>query len=481
MADTTLLKRPPVVVVMGHVDHGKTTLLDYIRKSNVASKEAGGITQAVGAYEIDHKGQKITFIDTPGHEAFTKMRSRGATIADIAILVVGADDSVSVQTKEAIRIIKTAKLPYIVAINKVDKNTADVDRVKNDLLQAEVLLEGFGGSISFQPVSAKTGQGVEELLDLITLTAEVENLTYDPSVPAQGYVLEANTDKRVGLTATVIIKNGTLHAGDQIQAGNASGKIKGLKDFLGAPVKELAPSAPAIILGFENLPTVGDAFVTGSNVSGKESGGAVKTNIPTPAGDERKKINFVIKGISGGAVEALADAITKLSAPLGSIINIVSQGVGDISDNEAKLAVATNSFVVAYKVGITAPARALAQAHKLNVFESDIIYKLLEDLEAELTGRRKQLVAGELEVLAVFNQTDLTKQIIGGKVTTGEILNHSEIEVRRRGVAFTTGTITNLQQSKKDAASVPEGLECGMLVKAEKAISVGDQLIIRML
>ncbi len=478
-------KRPPVVVVMGHVDHGKTTLLDYIRKSNVAAREAGGITQGVGAYEITHNNERITFIDTPGHEAFSKMRSRGALIADIAILVVAADDGVSVQTKEAIKIIQDAKIPYVVAINKIDKNNADVDRTKTDLMKAGVLIEGYGGSISTQPISAKTGENVNELLDLILLTAEVEELTCDLTITGSGLILEAKMDSKSGALVTAIIKDGTLKVGEMIQAGNVVGKIKGLKNFLGENVKELTPCSPAIILGFETLPKIGDAFVTGSSVTEVTEAAKVVEVKRAAVVADAGRINFVLKANVAGSLEALTEAVKKIQAPGGKTINIVAESVSDVTDGDAKLASSTGSIIIAFKVKILPAAQTIIRTFNVKVFESEIIYELLEAITDEMTGRRRLLVAGDLEVLAVFNQTDKTKQIIGGKVIEGEIKNQGTIEVMRRGAIMTpakggqAGKIVNLQQNRKDAQTVAMGLECGLLVSSDTMIAKGDHLIIR--
>ena len=258
-------QRPPIVVVMGHVDHGKTTLLDYIRKTSVAAREAGGITQAVGAYEIERDGRKITFIDTPGHEAFSAMRSRGAQAADLAILVVAADEGVKPQTKEAIKILEDAKTPFIVAINKIDKTAGNIEKAKNDLMGVNVFLEGYGGQTSYQGISAKTGEGVEGLLDLVLLVADVEDLSYDPSAPATGYIVEASRDPRRGIAVSVIIRNGTLHRGDKVRTPSAMGKVKILEDFSGKTAESLEPSAPAVVIGFEDLPLIGEEFFAGGS------------------------------------------------------------------------------------------------------------------------------------------------------------------------------------------------------------------------
>ncbi len=476
--NTSNQKRSPVVVVMGHVDHGKTTLLDYIRKSNTAAKEAGGITQAVGAYEIKHGESRITFIDTPGHEAFTKMRSRGASIADIAILVVAADDGVNAQTKDAIRIIKETKLPYIVAINKIDIEGADPVKVKNGLAQEEIFVEGFGGDVSCQEISAKTGQGIPDLLDIITLTAEVEGLTYDPAAPATGFVLESFMNAQTGITATVIIKNGTLKTGDEIGTSTARGKVRGLRNFMNKAEKELAPSAPAIILGFEAIPKIGDMFGVGSAMpklvvqAGKE--------MPTQAEHEQKRLSFVVKADVAGSLEALVDQIKKIKTPDNTTrVTVLGEGVGDITDGDAKLAGSTDSFIVGFNVRQTPAAKTLISSQKIKVFSSDIIYELIKEIEEEFSGRKKQIVVGDLEILKVFDQKNNGAQIIGGKVVVGEIKNQSVVEIHRGEKEIGTGKIANLQQSKKDAASVPAGLECGMLFSSQVMIEKGDHLVSR--
>jgi translation initiation factor IF-2 len=473
-----MLPRSPIVVVMGHVDHGKTTLLDYIRKSNVAARESGGITQGVGAYEITHGDNRITFIDTPGHQAFTKMRSRGASIADIAILIVAADDGVSEQTKDAIRIIKETKIPYIVAINKIDIQGADVLKVKNGLAQEEIFVEGFGGDISCQEISAKTGAGVNDLLDLITLTAEMEELKYDPSVPATGFILETHMNPQTGLTATVIVKNGTLKVGGEIGTQSARGKVKGLRTFDGKVVKEITPSAPATILGFESLPRIGETFGVGATmpaivaVEGKA--------MPTEGEYLQKRLSFVVKADVAGALEALVDQIKAIKTPDNTTrVTILGEGVGDVTDGDAKMAGSTGSFIVAFRVKQTLAAKTLISSQKIKVFSSDIIYELLESVEEELSGKKRQMVAADLEILAVFDQKNKGAQIIGGKVTEGELKNQSEVEIHRKGTQVGTGKITNLQQSKKDVNEVVAGLECGMLFSSSILVVKGDHLIAR--
>lgn len=471
------VKRPPVVVVMGHVDHGKTTLLDYIRKSNTADREAGGITQGVGAYEIEHAGEKITFIDTPGHQAFTKMRSRGANIADIAILVVAADDGVNAQTKEVIEILQTSKLPYVVAINKIDKSNADLEKTKLSLSQNGVALEGFGGDVSFQALSAKTGEGVSELLDLIILVAEVEGLRYDPSVPAEGFVLEAKKDSRAGITATVILKNGTLNFGDELFTHSTSGKIKSLQNFLQKNVQSLLPSSPAVISGLSDIPKAGEAFRVGTAPTGV----ATVEETPETFDKKKKRVSFIIKAAVAGSAEALADAVSKLSPPdEHTVIVIADTGVGEISDGDVKHAITTGSYILGLDVKISKAAQSLLMGNEsVKVFQSKIIYELLDQVMAEFTSTKKGIIAGDLEILVAFNTENLQNQIIGGMVVAGLIKNRATLEIHRKNKEVGTGTIINLQQNKADAAEVLEGNECGLLFKSETAILKGDHLIMR--
>ena len=466
------IKRPPVVVIMGSVDHGKTTLLDYIRKTNVAAKEAGGITQSTGAYEITHKNEKITFIDTPGHAVFSKMRERGAKAADIAVIVVAVDDSVQLQTKEAIKIATESKTPFVVAINKVDKNNTDLDRVKNDLLQSGVLLEGYGGSVSFQPISAKTGEGVNELLDLILLTAEVEDLKYDPDAEAEGFILESKLDNRRGISASAILKNGTLRSGDNIVASHAFGRIKILESFLGKVIKEASPSSPVLIFGFEDLPKTGDTFRAGSKISAASATEVIKKSIVAKTKEE-KSLAVILKADTSGSLEALADIIRSLPAK-NKKIEIIEESVGEISDGDVKLAISTNAIIVGFHTKTDRAAEGLARANNIRILESDIVYELVKALEEFSVADMKP--SGKLEILAVFGKKG-GKQIIGGKVIDGEIKNNSVLEVERNKGIIDRGRVINLQQAKKDVAKVEMGNECGLLFDAKTEIKVGDVLM----
>ncbi len=464
-ASNNLKKRPPIVVVMGHVDHGKTTLLDYIKKTNIAAKEAGGITQSIGAYEITHNGEKITFIDTPGHEAFSKMRARGTKVADIALLVVAADDGVKPQTKDAHRIIKESETPFIVVINKIDKNNADVNRVKSELAQEGIMLEGFGGNISFKEISAKKGDGVEELLDLILLTAEIEGLTYDPQNPAKGFILESHIDSRRGIVASAIATDGILKEGDMI----GGVKIRSLEDFLGKRIKQAEPSAPALILGFAEVPEIGMEFIVGegsiSTVNYKSSEQEIKEGA----------LNIIIKASDTGSLEALTEVINNLPLPENVSINIVNQSVGDVSDGDAKLAINTGALIIGFKV----KEKTATEDKRLRVITSDIIYELIQKIEEWLKKTNEHIVAGDLEVLAVFGKKGGNKQIIGGKIAEGYMQNNSHVAIVRGGKELGGGKIVNLQKDKKDANRVEADNECGLMVSAEIEIKIGDHLIIK--
>ena len=384
--------RPPIVVVMGHVDHGKTTLLDYIRKANIAAREAGGITQATAAYEIVHADRKITFIDTPGHEAFTAMRSRGAQVADLAILVVAADEGVKPQTKEAIKIIVDAKTPFIVAINKVDKTGGNLDKARNDLMAAGVMLEGYGGQVSYCAVSAKTGEGVDELLDLVLLAADVEELTYDASAPASGFVLEAKRDPKRGIEATVIVKNGTLSRGDAVHTPSASGKVKILEDFLGKTVPRSSRprrrSSSALKRSrrwARNLrwaswrKSAGGAAAFGAGVSGA----AVKAANQI-AKSKPNTLNLILKAGDAGSLEALSVVLRGIDQKGGKEINIVEEGVGDITDGDIRHAMATQATIIGFKNRVEKGAKVLADAQTVTVITSEIVYDLSTAVEEYL-------------------------------------------------------------------------------------------------
>lgn len=478
MAEETHIKpRQPIVAVMGHVDHGKTTLLDYIRKTVVASREAGGITQAVGAYEVEHNGKKITFIDTPGHEAFSKMRERGANAADLAILVVAAEEGVKPQTKEVIKTLADTKTPFVVAINKIDKPGADIEKTKNDLMTAGVYLEGYGGDVSFEPISAKTGENVDKLLDLILLAAEVADIKADYSAPAKGFVLESKLNKNRGIEATVIIRDGILRHGDDIATASAKGKAKIIENFAGKAVNEVLPGAPAVIIGFEESPMIGEDLFSGAEAASsyKKTGPAQKAiNAVEP---EEGSLPLLLKASDAGSLEAIAEILKAL--PLHKPVKIVDQGVGEVGEGDLKMAISSGAAIVAYKTKLDRAAKNLAEARETRILSSEIIYELIkavEDLSKETAAGK---IVGDLEVLAVFNQIKLEKQLVGGKVVSGIFKNKTQLEIQREGKKVGEGRVSNLQTKKQDAVSIPEGQEGGVLMSSSVAVLVGDHLLIR--
>ncbi|TSC81791.1 MAG: translation initiation factor IF-2 [Parcubacteria group bacterium Gr01-1014_20] len=495
-SEPKLTPRPPIVVVMGHVDHGKTTLLDYIRKSNVAGKEAGGITQSVGAYEIVHTDRKITFIDTPGHEAFTKMRSRGASIADLAILVVAAEEGLKPQTKEVIKILNDTKTPFVVAINKVDKPEANIEKVKNELTGEGVLLEGYGGHVSFEPISAKTGQNVNELIDLILLAADYESLTYSAEAEATGFILEAKVDPRRGMEVTAIVKNGTLRQGDDIVTASAKGKVKILENFRGQKATELLPSSPALIIGFESLPQVGEAFTAGKNISTESVNKIIvaeNRGITQANAQNENAIKFIVKASDSGSLEALS-AIMK-SLPCEKPVLILDESVGDIGDNDVKNAIASKAIIIGFKNKVSKSTKNLAEIQKVRILVGDIVYHLIKDIEVILMKPEAAAVTGRLEVLAVFSQAKLQKQLVGGKVVDGVMKNRANVEIHRvtppspdadPSKAVDTdphlvghGKIVSLQTGKLEVNQVEAGKECGFIVNSSMAIQKGDHIIIK--
>ncbi len=478
-----LLPRPPIVAVMGHVDHGKTSLLDYIRRTNMAAREAGGITQSIGAYEIKHNDKKITFIDTPGHEAFFKMRERGAQAADVAILVVAADDGVQPQTKECIDILQKTSTPFIAAINKIDKSNADVEKTKNSLSASGVYLEGYGGSVSWQEISAKKGEGINELLDLILLAAEIENLTYNSEAAPRGVIIEAKMDSRRGITVTGIIKNGVLKSGDKIATSAASGKIKILEDFQGNKAEQLEPSSPFLVLGFESLPLIGEEFIAGDvELETLDIAGArlpeVKKKAPAEviAADAKKPmLNLILKADVGGSLEALGGIIRAL--PQEKVgISILSEEVGEISDSNVRSAEISGAVIIGFNVKVSRAADTLAKAQKIKIITSPIIYELVKSTEEEMKFIENPLPLGEAEILALFSQKG-KQQLLGGKVLTGFIKNNTLVKIQREGTDLGNGRIVSLQSQKKQMTQVEAPNEFGVMVESSIAIAVKDKLV----
>jgi len=491
-----IIARPPIVVIMGHIDHGKSSLLDYIRKTNIVAGEAGGITQHLSAYEVDHKtketstAERITFLDTPGHEAFSKMRARGAGVADIAILVVSAEDGVKEQTKEALRAIKEAGVPYIVAINKIDKPNADIERTKINLAENEIYLEGFGGDVPFVPISAKIGTGIPELLDMMLLVAEMENLEGDTSLPAEGIVVESHIDTKRGTSATLIITNGTLKKGMFILAEESLSPVRAIENFLGKQVPEATFSSPIQITGFDSLPAVGTTFRAYDNKKDAEKAQleireahaknpiakAVRT---IPLADDALVVPIVLKSDVAGTLEALEKELGKIERER-IVIKIIAKGVGTIGENDAKLASGSDSAIIlGFHTKVERGAQDIAERFGITIKTFDIIYKLSEWLIEELDRRTPKTmsedIVGTAKILKTFSATK-HKQVVGGKVLTGSLEVGAQVKIMRREVEIGRGKIEGLQSQKIAAKKVDEGNEFGMMVESKMEIAGGDVL-----
>jgi translation initiation factor IF-2 len=486
-----VIERPPVVVVMGHVDHGKSTLLDYIRKSNVAEKEVGGITQRLGAYEVEvdkeGKKKKITFLDTPGHEAFQSIRARGAKTADIAILVVSAEDGVKPQTVQALKTILAEEIPYIVAINKIDKDGADIERTKQSLAEHEVYVEGYGGNISVVNVSAKTGEGVPELLDMILLQAELEELTADINLPGSGIVVETNVDKKKGNTATLVITNGTVRSGEYLVAGTSLSPVRIFENFLGKSIKEATVSSPVRIIGWDTLPSVGETFTTVENkkeaeITVSERKLRLAENKNKPATTDQAGIAvlpLIIKASETGSLEAMLHEISKTKHE-SMVVKIVQQGIGDIGESDIKTAAGIPGVtIVGFGVGIDTSARALAENQKTHIERFDIIYKFSEwlaDLIKERAPKKQvEKMTGRAKILKSFSRSK-DKQVLGGRVEEGLVKTGEEVKILRRDNDIGRGKIKELQVQKEKTAEIVEGREFGMMIESKTEIVPGDKI-----
>jgi translation initiation factor IF-2 len=483
--------RPPVVVVMGHVDHGKSTLLDYIRKSNIVGGEAGGITQHISAYEViikDDKGENrsITFLDTPGHEAFSKMRARGAEAADIAILVVSAEDSVKAQTLEAYNTIIESKIPYIVAINKIDRPNANIEKTKMDLVEKGIYLEGQGGDIPFVLISAREGTGIKELLDMIILVSDLEGFTGNRELNASGVIIEAKRDSQRGISATCVIKNGTIKSGMFVACGTAIVTTRILENFLGKPIKEATFSSPIRLSGFESMPEVGNSFESFNTKKEAENYIKIirdenlnKKNTEKQETSTGKIIPIIIKTDVSGSIEAIEKEIDKLGSKEISF-KIISKGVGAINESDLKMgSVNKESIIVGFNTKIDNDARNLNETLKVKIETFDIIYKLIDWLKELIETRRPRLetleVIGSMKVLKIFGGTK-GKHVVGGKVTTGRISLGSNIRIIRRDFEIGKGKIVEVQMNKLKTKEVLEGNDCGIQVETKIDIAPGDVL-----
>ncbi|MEK7073386.1 MAG: translation initiation factor IF-2 [Patescibacteria group bacterium] len=490
-AKGTLVARPPVIVVMGHVDHGKTKLLDTIRSADVAAGEAGGITQHIGAYQTQKNGRLITFIDTPGHEAFTAMRSRGAKIADIAILVVAADDGVQPQTKEAIKIIEAAHLPFVVAINKVDKPDADPERVKRELSELNVLPEEWGGKIPMQPISAKTGLNIDKLLELILLVADVkaDEIMANPNRHAQGTVIESHVSPGEGVVATLLVQNGTLKRNEELAIGsNSYGRVRAMKNYRNENVDTATPGTPVRILGFRVAPQVGDVVevpAAGMKLERvrelRATGEKIATVEKTSAEDveEKKFMPLIIKADVLGSLEAILVSFEKFSHPEVGL-NVVSKGLGNITEADVLRAEATGAHVIGFNVLVPPPVAELAREKNVSVKTYKIIYDLFDDLTAQLEGMLTLEVVrtdfGRLLILKIF-RTERDEQIVGGRVEDGRIVKGLSFEARRGGEAFAKGEVKTVQSGKQEVPELRMGSEGGMKVKTSAPLAEGDSML----
>ncbi len=490
-----LQPRPPIVTVMGHVDHGKTKLLDYIRRTNVVAGEAGGITQHIGAYAVTLPGgQQITFLDTPGHEAFTAMRARGAQITDIAVIVVAADDGVMPQTVEAINHAQAAGVPIIFAINKIDKPTANPDRIKEELANMNLLVEDWGGKYQSQEISAKEGIGVDELLEKILLEAELLELKANPNKPASGTVIESSLDRGRGYVATVIVKNGTLKVGDIVLAGSHYGHVKAMFDERNKRIESAGPSMPALILGLDGAPQAGDKFVVmkdereARNIALKRQQLQREQSLRTQkhitleeigrriAIGNFQELNIIIKGDVDGSVEALSDALIKLSSDQVQI-NIIHKAVGQISESDVLLAAASDAIIVGFQVRPSTNARKLAEKEEVDIRLYSIIYDAIEDIKSAIEGmlqpKIKEEITGTLEVRETFKISKVGT-VAGCIVTEGKIFRNSKIRLIRDGIVVYTGELASLKRYKEDVKEVVSGQECGLHIQNFNDIKVGD-------
>ncbi len=494
-----LTARPPVVTIMGHVDHGKTTLLDAIRESAVVETEAGGITQHIGAYQIDHDGRRVTFLDTPGHEAFTALRARGAKVTDIAVLVVAADDSVMPQTVESINHARAAEVPIVVAVNKIDKEDANPQRVRQDLTTHGLQPEEWGGATQFADVSAKSGQGLDDLLEKILLVADAElELRANSKAEASGPIIESRLDVGRGPVATMLVSRGTLRVGDAIVAGDAWGKVRALLDFRGDKVKEATPGAPVEILGFDKPPAAGEharvvenerqarhlAQLRGQRVRTEQLARSAKkgvsledlfTQMETGA---LRELNIIVKADVQGSIEAVAGELGKIDHPEVGV-NVIHTGIGAITEGDVMLASASNAVVIGFNVRPNAEARALAEREGVDLRTYRVIYQLTDDVRQALVGmlapEQREEILGEAEVRALFRASRVGV-IAGCYVTRGVIRRNAQVRVVREGTVVYETTIASLKRFKDDVREVQEGFECGILLDGFNDVKEGDVL-----
>jgi translation initiation factor IF-2 len=489
-----LKPRPPVVTVLGHVDHGKTTLLDAIRETNVVAGEAGGITQHIGAYQVDLNGRKITFLDTPGHEAFTAMRARGAQVTDLVILVVAADDGVMPQTREAIDHARAARVPIMVALNKVDKPNANPDRVKQGLADVGLVVEDWGGDTILVPLSARMRQGIDDLLENVLLVTEVADLKANPDHLAQGSVIESEMDERRGVMATLLVQNGTLRVGDLVVVGEQYAKVRAMFNDRGERVKEAGPSSPVAILGLSQVPAAGDSFEVVASERAARDIVARRTGARQEAGrqqrrtvtleeiyqrmqsGEEKELNLILKADVQGSIDPIVKSLNDLGSE-DLKVRILHRGTGNITESDIMLAVASSAIVVGFQVGVDAAAHRLAEAEGVDVRVYDIIYRVIEDIDKALKGLLEptfeDVVIGHAEVRQVF-RIPRRGQIAGSYVLDGQVARNALARVRRNGSEVYTGKVSSLKRFTEDVREVAAGFECGIGLEGFDDFQEGD-------
>lgn len=493
---STTKPKPPVVAVVGHIDHGKSTLLDYIRKTNIVAGEAGGITQHISAYEVLHttegKDHTITFLDTPGHEAFSSMRNRGAQISDIAILLVSAEEGVKAQTIEALKSVKEAGIPFVVAINKIDRPNANPERIKQELAEHEVYVESYGGTVPSVNISAKTGEGINDLLDLLILVSDLESKTTNPHLPGIGHILETNRDPKIGITATMIIADGTIKAGDFIGIEGVATKIKKMENFLGEQIKEARAASPVLLYGFAEVPPVG---ALGTVLADKKAAdGYSKNYLPTTKTTTLTnssstggtnldseisiiEIPVIIKADTVGTLEAVEQEVNKIEDDRVRL-KVINKGIGAISDNDVKLGSGTgNVLIIGFQVKIDRSAIDLAERSGATLITFDIIYKLAEWLAEEIIKLRPKVTVeetiGQVKILKIFSAVK-DKQIVGGQVMEGTFSRGKEVKIIRRDIEIGRGKVLELEQHKVKADRVEAGTQFGSMIESKISLAPGD-------
>ncbi len=484
-------KRSPVITVMGHVDHGKTSLLDALRETNVAEGEYGGITQRIGAYQVTNNGDTITFIDTPGHEAFTAMRARGAKVTDLAVIVVAADDGVMPQTVEAINHARAAKVPLLIALNKIDLPNANPDRVKQQLTEHEILIEEYGGETVLVEVSAQTKEGLDDLLEMIALLSDIEGVRADPRIPARGVVIESHMDKSRGPVATVLVQEGTLHVGETVVCGKTSGRVRALFNDKGAPLAEAGPSVPAEILGLGALPAPGETLIVVvdekaakvllQELAERERDETERMSLDTlsaTAGEGVEELDIIVKADIRGSVEAIQQALEHLSTE-ETRVRVIYSGVGPVSESDVQLAIAGNALITAFNVRPDTAARSLAEAEKVEIRTYNVIYTLIEEMEKALLGLLEpefvEVMDGQAEVRAVFNQVR-GQSVLGAIVREGTMRRGAQVRVLRNKRQLLKTTVTSLRRFKDAVREVTSGYECGIGIGEVYEAREGDTL-----